>query len=176
MNGDQRNWLQQLGDKIPGYSGYAQRERRRDIDKLQREHLAERLRAQKSSLTNLIRELSSSGRLMEVGPVDRALKKLDQIENRVRFATYGYTGFFDAAQVAEPQLDALYRFDLALISHVDELEAKTRALSTAEGSLKTAVADVENKIDEINRTFDDRSRAIAGFGQGAAPGPSVFSS
>ncbi len=44
---DQRNWLERLGEKIPGYGGYAARERRRDIDKLHREHLADRLRAAK---------------------------------------------------------------------------------------------------------------------------------
>ena len=104
---DQRNWLERLGEKIPGYGGYVTKERRRDVDKLHREHLADRLRAAKQPLNELMRELSSSGRLFEVGPVDRVLKKIDQIENRLRFASYGYAGFFDAVKIQEPQLDRI---------------------------------------------------------------------
>ena len=48
---DQRNWLERLGEKIPGYGGYVSKERRRDADKLQREHLADQLRAAKQPLT-----------------------------------------------------------------------------------------------------------------------------
>src|ERR671927_1421233 len=133
---DQRNWLERLGDKIPGYSGYVAKERRRDADKLHREHLAERLRAAKQPLNDAMRELSSSGRLFEVGPVDRVLKKLDQIKNRVRFASYGYAGFFDAVKIQDAQLDAIYRFDLALVEKVERLEQLARGIgqrsSTAE--------------------------------------------
>src|SRR5207253_9220236 len=137
---DQRNWIERLSSKIPGYSGYVDRERRREIDKLHREHLADRVRALKPALTDLMRELTGSGRLFEVGPVDAAIKKLDHLENRVRFASYGYAGFFDVAKIEQPQLDAIYQFDLALVEHVDKIEAKLSELkgraATSEG-LKT---------------------------------------
>jgi hypothetical protein len=175
---DQRNWLERLGEKIPGYGGYVAKERRRDVDKLHREHLAERLRAAKQPLNELMRELSSSGRLFEVGPVDRVLKKIDQIENRVRFASYGYAGFFDAVKIQEPQLDAIYRFDLALVEKVERLYGLARELgqksSTAEG-LKAAAAEVEGAADDLNRTFDERYRAIENFRPDDAQGQPMFS-
>ncbi len=175
---DQRNWLERLGDKIPGYSGYVARERRRDADKLHREHLAERLRAAKQPVSDAMRELSSAGRLFEVGPVDRVLKKLDHVENRVRFASYGYAGFFDAVKIEEPQLDHIYRFDLALAEKVEALERLARELppksATAEG-LKSAAAEMEGAADDLNRTFDERYRAIENFRPGDAPGQPMFS-
>ena len=76
MTDELRDRLERLGEKIPGYSGYAERERRRDQDKLHRVHLADKLRAIKTPLTDVVRDLSSTGRLMEVGTVDRTLKKL----------------------------------------------------------------------------------------------------
>ena len=90
-----RNWIERLSSKIPGYSGYVDRERRRDIDKLHREHLANRLRGLKGPLTDLMKDLTNNGRLFEVGAVDSTIKKLDHLENRIRFASYGYAGFFD---------------------------------------------------------------------------------
>lgn len=175
---DQRNWLERLGDKIPGYAGYVAKERRRDVDKMHREHLAERLRASKQPLTDVMRDLSSTGRLFEVGPVDRVLKKLDQVENRIRFASYGYAGFFDAVKIEEPQLDAIHSFDLSLVEKVEEFERLARGLGgrseTAEG-LKAAAAEVERAADDLNRTFDERYRAIENFRPGDAQGKPMFS-
>ncbi|HEV2862773.1 MAG TPA: hypothetical protein VGX48_17285 [Pyrinomonadaceae bacterium] len=176
---DQRNWLERLGDKIPGYAGYVAKERRRDIDKLHREHLAERLRLSKQPVNDALRELSSSGRLFEVGPLDRVLKKIDQVENRVRFASYGYAGFFDVQKIEEPQLDRIYSFDLALVEKVEALERLAGELagrgSTAEG-LKQVASELERAADDLNRTFDERYRAINDFRPGdASPGQPMFS-
>ncbi len=163
---DQRNWLERLGDKIPGYSGYVAKERRRDVDKMHREHLAERIRAAKQPFTETVREMTSTGRLFEIGPVDRVLKKIDHVENRVRYASYGYAGFFDAVKIEEPQLDAIYRFDLALVEKVEELERRAQELkangSTPEG-LKQAAANAESAADDLNKTFDQRYQAINDF-------------
>ena len=175
---DGRNWLERLSSKIPGYSGYVDRERRRDVDKLQREHLADRLRGLKTPLTDVMRELSNGGRLFEVGPVDAAIKKLDHLENRVRFASYGYAGFFDVVKIEQPQLDAIYKFDLALVERVDEIEAKLSQMkaqaSTSDG-LKTACGEVAAEIDQTARVFDDRYKVINDFAQGQPPGQPLFS-
>lgn len=175
---DQRNWLERLGEKIPGYGGYVTKERRRDADKLHREHLAERLRAAKQPLSELMRELSSSGRLFEVGPVDLVLKKLDRVENRVRFASYGYAGFFDAVKIQEAQLDAIYRFDLALVERVEQIERLAREAaaksSTPEG-LKAAAAELEAAADGLDHAFDERYRAIETFRPDDSQGQPMFS-
>jgi hypothetical protein len=175
---DQRNWLEKLGDKIPGYAGYVAKERRRDVDKMHREHLAERLRSAKQPLTDVMRDLSGAGRLFEVGPVDRVLKKLDRVENRIRFASYGYAGFFDAVKIEEPQLDLIYRFDLSLVEKVEEFERLARELggksATGEG-LKAAASEVERAADDLNNTFDERYRAIENFRPGDAQGQPMFS-
>lgn len=174
---DTRNWIERLSSKIPGYSGYVDRERRRDIDKLHREHLADRLRSLKTPLTDVMRELTNGGRLFEVGAVDSAIKKLDQLENRVRFASYGYAGFFDVVKIEEAQLDSIYQFDLALVDHVDKIEAELSALKAQAGTsdgLKTACAKVTAEIDQVGRVFDERYKAINSFSEGRPPGKPLF--
>ena len=175
---DQRNWLERLGDKIPGYGGYVAKERRRDVDKMHREHLAERLRAAKQPFTETVREMTSTGRLFEVGPLDRVLKKIDHVENRVRYASYGYAGFFDAVKIEEPQLDQIYRFDLALVEKVEELERRAQEVkangSTPEG-LKQAAAAAERAADDLNATFDQRYKAINDFKPDDTQGRPMFS-
>ena len=175
---DTRNWIERLSSKIPGYSGYVDRETRRDIDKLHREHLADRLRGLKSPLTDVMRELTNTGRMFEVGPVDAAIKKLDHLENRVRFASYGYAGFFDVVKIEQTQLDSIYQFDLALVEHVDKIEAKLSELKTQAATsdgLKAACAEVTAELDQAGSVFDDRYKAINNFAEGQPPGKPLFS-
>ena len=175
---DQRNWIERLSSKIPGYSGYVDRERRRDIDKLHRDHLADRIRSLKPSLTEVMRELTNDGRLFEVGPVEQAIKKMDQLENRVRFASYGYAGFFDVVKIEQPQLDSIYKFDLALVENVDKIEAKLNQLKAQTGTpegIKSGCAEATAEIDQTSRLFDDRYKAINEFSEGRPPGQPLFS-
>jgi len=169
---DQRNWFERLSAKIPGYGGYVDKERRRDTDKLQREHLADRVRALKAPINDVMRDLSTGGRLFEIGPVDRLTKKLDRVENRIRYASYGYSGFFDVVKIQQAQLDSIYQFDLSLVEHVDALEAKVKELKANAGSadgLKTSAAAAESAIDELDQTFEGRYKAVNGFGQQGEP-------
>ncbi len=101
------------------------------------------------------------------------MKKLDHVEQRVRYASYGYAGFFDVVKIEEPQLEAIYRFDLALAQKVEELEHRARELGAQAGeaeSLKTSAAGLEAALDDLNRTFDERTRHINEFGSGGASG------
>src|SRR5437870_3297870 len=48
--GAERNWLERLTAKIPGYKGYLEKETRRDVDKIHREHVATMLFQLKSPI------------------------------------------------------------------------------------------------------------------------------
>ncbi|MBL8151029.1 MAG: zinc-ribbon domain-containing protein [Blastocatellia bacterium] len=159
----QRNWLENLVSKIPGYKGYLEKENRREVDKLHREHLAAMLYQLKTPINQLISELSSTGRLFEVGPLDRILKKLDKIENRIRYASYGYTGFFDIVKIKESQLDQIYQFDLALLNDVEMVKARVGQMISSSGmstTLKTAAQELERELDSLDSKFSQRYQAI----------------
>lgn len=174
-DGGEKNWLQRLGEKIPGFSGYQAKERRRDVDKLQRDAIAERLRGVKGAIAAATRDLTDAGRLMEIAPLERVSKKVDTVENRIRYATYGYSGFFDVVQIKEQQLDGIYRFDLALVEKVEGVERLAAGLTSGEGAdLKKRVGELEHAVDDLNTTFDSRQQAIDGFGAEGAPGRPYF--
>jgi len=175
--GGEKSWLQRLAEKIPGIAGYQAKETRREVDKLYREHLADRLRRVKDPIAAVVRDLTDGGRLFEVTPLERISKKVDTLENRVRFATYGYTGFFDTVQIKEQQLDAIYQFDLRLVEKVEGVEAAATALgpgSATPTELKSAAAALETAVDELGSTFDTRQQSIGGFGEASAPGRPLF--
>ena len=97
----------------------------------------------------------------------------------MRFASYGYAGFFDVVKIEQEQLDSIYQFDLKLVEHVDKLEAKIGELkskaATAEG-LKLSSAEVANEVDSIDKIFDERYRTINSFDPSQPPGRPLFNS
>jgi hypothetical protein len=158
-----REWVDRAAELIPGYSGYRLREGRRESDKLYRESLAERLRGAKSALTGAMRELTEGGGLELVGSIDRVGRKLDQSENQIRYATYGYAGFFDAVTVGEAELEELYRFDLSLAERVGGIESVARELRHSAGDREKCAAlvrDAEAALDELAEAWARRADAI----------------
>lgn len=173
----EKNWLQRLAEKIPGLAGYHAKENRRDVDKLFRDALADRIRRIKESVANVTRDLVDGGRLLEVAPLERISKKIDTLENRIRFASYGYSGFFDVTQIKEQQLDQLYQFDLGLVEKVEAIETQATALRASSGTpteLKAGLASLEQAVDDLSNTFDTRHQAINGYGAAGAPGRPLF--
>ena len=113
-----RSLLERLGARVPGFTGYLERELRREVDQLLRAELAGRLDALAPSVSAYARtlHLGAAGRLDHLASLD---KRLDGTANAIRHAGSGYAGLFDAAKVREEELEALYRFDLALVEGVD---------------------------------------------------------
>lgn len=124
-----RNWIETIADRVPGFSGYQEREMRRETDRLFREHLGRKVDSLRTRLQGAIRDLSRSGNLDALTGVDRVEKGLDSLGQRVRVAEAGYAGFFDALKVGVAELDELYRFDLAFDDVIAGLEPLVEAFS-----------------------------------------------
>ncbi|MBI4850585.1 MAG: hypothetical protein HY819_02045 [Acidobacteria bacterium] len=157
-----KSCLEKLACLIPGYGGYLERERRRDVDKLHRENLAQQLEKIKTPLTSLVRELSDTSRLLEVKHVERVNSKLDKIANRIRYASYGYSGFFDTVKINELELDRLYQFDLALTESLEAIKEKVSSLieNASNVDMKNATTALERMLDELDAHFSERNKVI----------------
>ncbi len=155
--------LEQLVAKIPGYKGYKEKEMRREADKLLREHLARQFEEQRRSITNLQKQLISSGQIGFLDDLEDGGLKLQILIDRLKTASYGYAGFFDAVKVKEPQLDALYEFDNALMDEVpkvaDAINKASEAITAKEG-VAQAIADLVSTIQGVNNTFNKRQDVI----------------
>jgi hypothetical protein len=130
----QRNALERLGAKIPGYRGFQDRELRRDVDKLQREHLSGELARQKGALRERARAYTEGGHLAALGGFDRLDREIDGLSQAIRFSDYGATGLFDAVKIGEPELAQLYQFDLSVLADLSEIESGIGALPVPIGS------------------------------------------
>lgn len=163
---DDRGILEKIGGIIPGFGGYLNKERRRDSDKIQREFLAKALEENKSFLDELIRDASSEPAMLQIlDDLDRLKKKIDKTANRIRFASYGYSGFFDAVKIGEQELAQMHQFDLEMDTAIQEISRVLRTLSAGEGdpaAMKATAKASAKALDDLDRKFSDREAIIKG--------------
>jgi hypothetical protein len=160
---ESRTKVEKVLNFIPGWKGYQERQNRRKADQLLRQKLAEKLAEQRRKIDTAQKDLISQGRLDLVDDLGSAVTQLQTFLDRVRLASYGYSGVFDAVKIKQAELEKLYTFDAALVEYVERLDAATdhlqSAIPTGEG-LEDAVRTIKVITREANSTFDQREHLI----------------
>jgi hypothetical protein len=157
-----RAFFDKLFRLVPGYGGYAELESRRDTDKLLREHLARQLGEAKGGFDRFTADLTRApGGLELMNPAGSVTKLLEKLIDRLRFADYGYAGFFDSQKVGEPQLQAMYDFDLSLAQSIEGIKARVAALKPEADELHSLLS----ALYEFDGRLNARHDAIADAGK-----------
>ncbi len=166
----QRNFLERLGEKIPGYRGFQDRELRRDVDRLLREHLAAELGRLKAMLRDRARAFTDAGKIGALNGFDRLDRQIDGLSQTVRFSDYGATGLFDPVKIGEAELERIYQFDLSVTDDLAQLESDVAALPAPGGEdpgpalerLQQAVRGLDDKWRQREQVIGDAAQAGAG--------------
>jgi hypothetical protein len=156
------NKLEVLVKNVPGYRGYKEKEVRREADKLLRVKVARGFDEQRRRLNGIAVGFTNAGRLGVLVALDRGMMRLQALVDRVKTASYGYAGLFDAVKVKEKELDALYNFDAALVESVDKVKALVDGVAAAQKDEEVAQAAnaLLETLEEINTTFSRRQDVI----------------
>jgi hypothetical protein len=166
-----RGGLEQLVSKVPGYKGYKEKELRREADKLLRMQIAAKLDDQRKRLAELQMQLVNQAKIEYVDDLERAVMKLQLLIDRIRTASYGYAGLWDAVKIKEDQLDALYDYDNKMLDFANVIASDVDKLTSAiqeEGSIGEAITDLITTIEATNQTFGHRHEAILQAGTAEA--------
>jgi hypothetical protein len=151
---EQRNAVQRLRAKVPGFGGYCERNERREADKLLRDFGASRLERVVRDLQETIAKAS----LEEIGEYNELVQAAEKLRNELRFADRGYSGFFAEAKLdSDAALDALYAQDEKIVAQVEEIAAQL-----ADADL--AVASLRGSLKRLSLALADRRNAILGLG------------
>lgn len=142
---------------LSGFTGYLDRENRREADKLLRQTIAQRYEEQWDRISQLQRQLISEGKLELVDDLEAANIKLRAFVDRARHASYGYSGFFDAVRVNEAELTRIYEFDSALLENVTKLAGAVDNVGASIGTdglpaaIRNLVTLSQDSVDAFNR-------------------------
>jgi hypothetical protein len=156
--------FKKLLSKVPGFSGYIERDNRRAADKIMRETIANRFEAIWGRISAFQRELISQGEISWVDDVEAAAIKIRQFIDRVRTTSYGYSGLFDAVKINEKELALVYAYDEAMLSLVDVMDRAVTNMETSIGSdgFPASVRNLVSTAQLCVETFDKRYEAFMG--------------
>lgn len=151
--------------RIPGYNGYRDKESRRDEDRRVRDELATGYTGLAQRLTQAQATLARSGRLGDIGIVERLERSLRLFADRLRTASYGYAGLFSDRPIDARALDQLRQFDESLGEGVANLEPLVGRIETATlpaPELTATAAAATTLLDGLHRKFDARGQVVEG--------------
>jgi hypothetical protein len=154
MERGEKNFLERLGDAIPGLSGYRARDDRRTSDKRLREYLASRLDRVGEKLQAIKLEATNRGDLQGLNAIGLLDRRLHGMADSLRFATYGYSGLFDQMKIQESQLDALYAHDMKIVDAVEGLEKAADDPANAVGAMTAALQGLDDLLAERKALWD----------------------
>jgi hypothetical protein len=157
-----QNFLEKIASAIPGFKGYREKERRREADRMSREHMAVRLEGAKKELDTLSANASRVGELDAINDIETARKRLDKVAARIRYADRGYAGFFDAVKIDEAVLDRVYQFDVALLVGVEEARDAAQAAGAAAGGVGPALQGFIGRLDALDEALGEREQILSG--------------
>lgn len=163
---DAMGGLEGLTSRIPGYSGYKEKEQRREADTILRNHLAREFESQWSRINDLKSQMLIGPAMSHLDDVGRAGRRLQTLIDKVKAASQGYAGFFDTIKIKEDELDALYQFDHDMLSKVDKVSANIDAVQSAidsEDSIPAAIRSLTQTINDIIGLFDRRKDVVTGL-------------
>lgn len=142
--------LSKIMNLIPGVKGYREKEARRDTDRRLRRYIADQLDQIRSILEELKSFLTDGSQLKMLARVDTLTKKLLKTADSLRFAAYGYAGFFDAHAIREAELEKIYHYDYELLKQVEEIKSTVDISPSASPEQKAldSLEDHLRKLDE----------------------------
>ena len=150
--------------KVPGFSGYMERQSRRDSDKLLRDTIFKRFRELEDRVSSLQRDLLSSGDIALLDDIERSAIKLRTFADRVRTAPRGYSSLFEAIKINEDELAKLYQYDASLLDKVDEVGRAIDNIQSSVGTdgLKAAIRNLETVSSDCVQAYDRREEVVIG--------------
>lgn len=148
------NIFDKLGSLIPGYSGYAERNNRRQSEKLLRDKICMAIYSCEKVMANNIAAVIKIKENDQIADLEECRKKLKTLGDKIHFAPYGESAFFSNEQLKEDELLNIYQIDLAILEKVNEFKKEISDLD---------VRTVLLKLNEIDESFVARNEYIKEF-------------
>ncbi len=151
---------------VPGFSGYVERTNRRAADKLLRDQVALKYSELVGRTSRLQKDIADAGQLDFLDDVDDIGRKLRTFCDRIKNASYGYSGFFDVVKINEKELAQIYTFDAAFFELANQISNGLDNVEAGIGAdgLKSAIRAVDDLARQVGETYDRRYQVITGSG------------
>jgi hypothetical protein len=164
VTGDQ-DPFKKLASYIPGFKGYIERENRRAADKILRDTVARRFEEQYKRLSALQSDIISQGNIEFIDDLEKAALLIRTFTDKIRNATYGYSGLLDAVKINEEELSKIYNYDAAFFDTADQIKNALDTVEASIGSVEGLPAAIRNLVGlarQALNTYEQRYEIFNG--------------
>lgn len=145
------NILDKIGSLIPGYKGYAEREGRRNCDKILRDSIVEKLiYCEKNLYESMVESLNQKDKF-KMNDLEMVRKQINTLISKIKFAPHGVTSFFSDNRIKEDELFNIYQYDLSLAESVIKIEDSIQNID----SVKVLIKDSYQILTERNNYISE---------------------
>jgi hypothetical protein len=159
-----QDFIQKILSYVPGFKGYIERSQRRQADKLLRDQVALKYTELAKRLSEIKKDLVDAGQIELLEEADSIHLKLTTFSDRIKNASYGYSGLFDTVKINEKELEKIYTFDLAFFEVANQISTGLDNIAAGIGGegLKAAMRSVNSLALLAVETYDKRYQILAG--------------
>ena len=163
QHAEKRNWIETIGNYIPGFHGYLQSEYRRESDYLARTWIADKLQECKSAIDDFGRKLVERGEIDELPTCERFRNRIDGLINKLRSDVRGYAGMFDFVRIGETQLEQVYALEMELMQEVDQFNTAMKELPSDDQPPSDAIPPRFTQFESIEQNYKKRGELLEGL-------------
>ena len=159
---DSKDLLTKIGSKIPGFSGYIDRQERRNSDKLLRDTISHRVMQQHKRISDLQTDFISEGEISYLDDLEKSALRLQTFADRVRTASRGYSSLFEAVKIDEDALTKILAYDDALLEMTDGVSTAIDHVQASVGTdgLKAAIRNLQTVAQDCIDAFNKRDEIV----------------
>ena len=163
VKGD-RSLFERVAMYIPFYRGYRARNLRRDVDREVRQAVSKMIKATKTELANINREVVETGDMVAARKVERLRNKVDTYNTKIEHAASGYSGIWASVKKEEQELDAVVEFDAKVLESADDMRKDAEAIRNLMGEdVSKLVNELERKVDLLIEVYEQRELVLKGL-------------
>jgi hypothetical protein len=155
--GDYQDTTDSMLRRIPGYSGYKDKEMSRDSDRALRNDIAQKLDQDAARVEAIQRTAAGERNVARVNELEPVVQGFRNTANVVRSLSYGYGGLFSDNPIDDVALRQLRMFDEGLLIKV---EALTTAVDGLEAGTSGDAGVITKEIASFKAGLDVRSSVI----------------
>ena len=148
-----KNIFDKIGSLIPGYRGYAERDSRRNCDKLLRDEISQTLNNCSAEMKNRIRNEIKARNLNIIQELEECRQRLNTLSDKVKYAPYGESSFFSNDVIKEDELMNIYKLDHDISVFIEKFQS---TLSSDK------IENILNSIGIIGSKLEERNKYIKG--------------
>lgn len=156
MQGFLRKW-------IPGYSGYLDEENRRREDKEVREFLARKLDGAVDRIEKTKLAMVNAGQLLLLSRLEPPRTRMMKYRDKIRFASYGYSGWFAERTIDAARLERMVAYDKSLYEEVEKLcglcEELAEAVAAGEDSA-SLLGELDAGLSRLDQAVQARDNMM----------------